>query len=440
MASNDLEQGLDRFSPKGDTRMFAKSSSKRVALFVFIGIAGVFMLVTMAILGSEQVTRGSRPPEEVMLPASTPSSIIPQMPLTELEPVEEEDELPPRPTEVTPVTTIRQELPPAPQLVPNTPVRRVTTVQRTQQMPFISQARRTAHDLRMQAATSSTAVGGSNTSTAPTGTAMDAIDALDASLRDGNSGGNMNMNMDMGTGSTTTPSATEDPNGWARKEAFGNQPPTAEYSTHTVTTPRSQFEIKAGTVIPCVLISGLNSDLPGNAIAQVSENVWDTITGRYLLIPRGTRLIGTYDNQISYGQNRALVIWSRLIFPDGTSILLDNLKGADQSGYAGFKGQVDKHWGSLLTAALLVSLIGAGVELAEPNNNYNNNNNNNNNRKNVGNILSERVATGIADALTQIIKQGIQRQPTIRIKPGYRFMIMVQRDIILTQIWNRRSH
>ena len=96
-------------------------------------------------------------------------------------------------------------------------------------------------------------------------------------------------------------------------------------------------------------------------IAQVSENVWDTAMGRYLLIPRDSRLIGIYDNQISYGQSRVLVMWNRLIFPDGSSLVLDKLKGADQSGYSGFKGAVNHHWGPIISSALLVSLLGADV-------------------------------------------------------------------------------
>jgi type IV secretion system protein VirB10 len=230
--------------------------------------------------------------------------------------------------------------------------------------------------------------------------------------------------------------AGSDPNGWARKESFKERALPAEYSQHTRVFPVSAYELKAGSILPCVLISGLNSDLPGNIIGQVSENVWDTATGRLLLIPRGSRLIGTYDHQVTYGQNRALVIWSRLIFPDGSSLLLDNLQGADQAGYSGFKGRVDRHWGSMITSALLVSLMGAGVELVTDNSKNNNNNNNNNNNKSVGDVLSERVATAIAEAMTQIITKGINRQPTILIKPGYRFTIFVQHDIVFPRAWS----
>ena len=164
-------------------------------------------------------------------------------------------------------------------------------------------------------------------------------------------------------------------------------------------------------------------------IAQVSENVWDSATGRYLLIPRGSCLIGTYDNQISYGQSRVLVLWSRLIFPDGSSLVLDNLKGADQSGYSGFKGSVNRHWGPIISSALLVSLLGAGVEIAAPTNN------NNRDKNDPRSILAENAATAVAEAIAQIIQREANRQPTIKIKPGYRFLIFVQHDIIFPRVW-----
>ena len=226
----------------------------------------------------------------------------------------------------------------------------------------------------------------------------------------------------------------QETNGWMRKEAFLRKALPAEYSQHTRVFPVSAYELKAGALLPCVLISGLNSDLPGNLIAHVSENVWDTSTGHYLLIPRGSRLIGSYDNQIAYGQNRALVIWSRLIFPDGSSLLLDNLHGSDQGGYSGFKARVDRHWGTLITSALMVSLLGTGVQLASDRGR--NNNNNNNNNRSVGDIFAERAANAISQALTQIINKNVNRQPTLTVRPGYRFTVFVQHDIIFPKVWN----
>ena len=443
---NDFQQsGLDRFTPKGSGSLKNnQSSSKRIALFMFMGAGALFTLVTAAIMGSQQVIKGGTPPDAIVTPSPGARSIIPSIELRQPDPEpEEQEDL----TTSQAFEDANQNLPslPTPVIIPQ----QVPQVRRNvvraygrrsqQQIPFISQARRAAHEQRMAAAISQTSVGsgGGSTPTDSASSNMPGVDAVDMSLSGSSPGSGMDMNMDMGSSSNFSDvTAMSDPNGWSRKDAFLNQPLPEGYSKHAVIEPRSNFEVKAGTIIPCVLISGLNSDLPGNAIAQVSENVWDTATGNYLLIPRGSRLIGNYDNQVTYGQNRALVIWNRLIFPDGSSIMLDNLKGADQSGYAGFKDQVNKHWGSLITSALLISLIGAGVELAEPNDN-NNNNNNNNNKKNVGNILSERVATSIADALTQIIQREIQRQPTIKIRPGYRFMVMAQKDIIFPRTWRR---
>ena len=221
-----------------------------------------------------------------------------------------------------------------------------------------------------------------------------------------------------------------DPNGWARKEAFIKQNLLEEYSQHIRTSPRTPLELKSGALLPCVLISGLNSDLPGNMVAQVSENVYDSATGRFLLIPRGSKVIGTYDNQISYGQSRVLVIRSRLVFPDGSTLVLDNLGGADQSGYSGFKGKVNRHWGPIISSALMVSLLGAGVELAALTNR-----NGDRDEDDPRSILAENAAAAVAQAITQIIQREANRQPTIRVKPGYRFMIFVQRDILFPRLW-----
>ncbi|MBQ9403909.1 MAG: TrbI/VirB10 family protein, partial [Synergistaceae bacterium] len=300
----------------------------------------------------------------------------------------------------------------------------------------VTALRKQAHTLRLQAASAPSSVSGfpgsgSSTQAQPqvTGenTAPTAANPAINTPVDANADAMANLMQQN--------AAENDPNGWARKEAFLKQSLPAEYSQYTRTFPVSALELKAGSLFPCVLISGINSDLPGNIIAQVSENVYDTATGRYLLVPRGSRLIGTYDHQISTGQNRVLVVWSRLIFPDGSSLVLDNLQGADQSGFSGFKGTVNRHWNVMLTSALLVALIGAGVEAASPSNSGSVFSNND---KSVGAILRERTATAIADVLTQVIRKNINRQPTILIKPGYRFMIFAQHDIVFPRIWNER--
>ena len=455
MPENDLDlekSGLD-FTPEQVSGKIKSSSSKRVAMFMFMGAAGVFMLVTAAIMGTQQIIRGGQAPEHIVRPSKQASQIIPSIEFRQQDPepepeedltrsqaFEEANQNLPRisETDAQLQEALRQLALLRQMQVSRSVVPAYGNRNRSRSMPFISARRRDAQTQRMQAAAAPTSVPSFSTSQTSVNSEnnLGDVDAVDASLNGTNS---QSMNMEMSSSSNfVDTTAMSDPNGWSRKDAFANTNTTAgnEYSRHNVMFKRSDFEVKAGTIIPCVLISGLNSDLPGNAIAQVSENVWDTATGKYLLIPRGSRLVGTYDNQVTYGQNRALVVWSRIIFPDGSSLTLDNLKGMDQSGYSGFKGQVNKHWASLISSALLISLIGAGVELAEPNNRNNNNNNNNNNR-NVGNILSERVATGIADALTQIITREIQRQPTIKVKPGYRFAVMVQRDMVFPGSWRR---
>ena len=139
-----------------------------------------------------------------------------------------------------------------------------------------------------------------------------------------------------------------------------------DYSSATRGPALSKYEIKAGWDIPATLESGVNTDLPGEVKAVVRENVYDTATGQYLLIPQGSRLIGQYDNRVSYGQSRAIVIWSRLIFPDGSSVDLDGMLGHDASGAGGFHDQVDNHYLRLVSTALLLSAFTAGIEMSQP--------------------------------------------------------------------------
>jgi len=160
------------------------------------------------------------------------------------------------------------------------------------------------------------------------------------------------------------PAASPDPNHQDRKQAFlGKQVDTSVYNPHRLQEPLSPYQVMAGTVISASLITGLNSDLPGQVIAQVTENVYDTPTGQYLLIPQGSRLMGRYDSVIAYGQSRALVVWSRIIMPDGTSITIDNLPAVDLSGYAGLEDKVDYHSWQLFKAAILSSVLSVSSEI-----------------------------------------------------------------------------
>jgi type IV secretion system protein VirB10 len=185
-----------------------------------------------------------------------------------------------------------------------------------------------------------------------------------------------------------------------------------------VTPPASPFVLQAGAVIPAALITGIRSDLPGQITAQVTETIYDSPTGRILLIPQGTRLIGQYDNNVQFGQRRALLVWNRLIFPNGRSLVLERLPGADASGYAGLEDGVDYHWWDLAKAAALSTLLGVGAELATDDNDR----------------LIAAIQGGAQDTINQAGQQVIQRQlqiaPTLTIRPGFPVRVIVTRDLV----------
>ena len=138
---------------------------------------------------------------------------------------------------------------------------------------------------------------------------------------------------------------------------------SATVSPERLVDAASPYVLQAGSIIPAALITGIRSDLPGQILAQVTENVYDSPTGRHLLIPQGSRLVGTYDSQVTFGQSRVLLAWTRLLLPDGRSIVLERLLGADPAGYAGLEDAVDYYWGNLARAALVSTLLGIGPEL-----------------------------------------------------------------------------
>ncbi len=187
--------------------------------------------------------------------------------------------------------------------------------------------------------------------------------------------------------------------------------------------PASPYQVMAGTVIPAALVTGINSDLPGQVIANVTEAVYDTATGRFLLIPQGSRLIGRYDSQVSFGQQRVLLVWTRLILPDTSSISLDRLPGIDPAGYAGLEDGVDWHWDRILAGAALSTLLGMGAELAAPNNSASNGG------------ITVAVRQSAQDTVNQtgqeITKRNVSIQPTLTIRPGFPMRVMVNKDLIL---------
>ena len=181
--------------------------------------------------------------------------------------------------------------------------------------------------------------------------------------------------------------------------------------------------LQAGSVVPAALVTGMNSDLPGTVIAQVTRNVYDSVAQRDVLIPAGTRLVGEYDDQIAYGQGRALVAWSRMLFPDGSSIDLPGLPGVDLQGYAGLADRVDRHYGRVFGAAVMLAAVGVGVELASPQRGA----------FDVGqspqDVASRQVAIELGRVATEVVKRELDVEPTIRIAPGYRFYVLLARDL-----------
>ncbi|MBR7653672.1 TrbI/VirB10 family protein [Brucella oryzae] len=190
-------------------------------------------------------------------------------------------------------------------------------------------------------------------------------------------------------------------------------------ATDRVMAPASPFVLQAGAVIPAALITGIRSDLPGQITAQVTESIYDSPTGRVLLVPQGTRIIGQYDNSVQFGQRRVLLVWNRLIFPNGRSIVLERQPGADSQGYAGLEDGIDYHWWDLAKAAGLSTLLAVGAELATSDEDR----------------LIRAIRDGSQDTINQAGQQIIQRQlqvaPTLTIRPGFPVRVIVTRDLVL---------
>jgi type IV secretion system protein VirB10 len=230
-----------------------------------------------------------------------------------------------------------------------------------------------------------------------------------------------------GTGETgaATPAPSEDAiqNGQASKRAFlkGDADRRTE-TTDRLAAPASPYVVQAGSVIAAALITGIRSDLPGQITAQVTENVYDSPTGRFLLIPQGAKLIGEYDSQVSFGQNRVLLAWDRLILPSGQSITLDRQPGADPAGFAGLQDGINNHWSGMAKAAVLSTLLAVGAEAGSSNDDD----------------LVRALRRGTSDTINQSGQQLVRRQlnvqPTLTVRPGYPVRVIVTRDLILAPI------
>lgn len=209
-----------------------------------------------------------------------------------------------------------------------------------------------------------------------------------------------------------------------QKEAFLSKSASSQIrNSGFVQIPDSPYQIMAGTVIAAALVTGIKSDLPGDVIATVTEPVYDSATGQHVLIPQGSRLLGRYNNQVSYGQSRVQVVWQRAILPDTSSFQLDNLVGSDTAGYAGLEDGVDWHWDRIVAGAAMTSLLGIGAELAAPTN------------RTDGDRIIIAGRDSLQDTVNQVGQEVTRRnldiQPTLTQRPGLPLRVIVNRDLVL---------
>jgi type IV secretion system protein TrbI len=216
-----------------------------------------------------------------------------------------------------------------------------------------------------------------------------------------------------------------DPNGQTAKEDFFDSDlRKLGYLPNKVVAPTSAYELKRGSVIPATLITGINSDLPGRITAQVSQNVYDSATGHLLLIPQGAKLLGRYDSKISFGQSRVLVVWTDIIFPNGATLQIGGMAGTDSEGYGGFNDQVDNHYFQVFGSAILIAAIGAGIDMSVPASSpygY---------RQTPSDSARNSFAETFGRVAEQTISKNLNVQPTLEIRPGYMFNVLVDQDMV----------
>ncbi len=206
-----------------------------------------------------------------------------------------------------------------------------------------------------------------------------------------------------------------------KKAAFLDQAPDSQVTSEArLVDPVSPYTLLTGSVVPAALITGVRSDIPGQVLAQVTQDVRDTLRGRYILIPKGSRLIGQYDNSISFGQSRILLVWSRLILPNGKSLVLDKASAADARGYAGLTDTVDNHWAAVVNAAALSTLLGIGTQSGDTQSD-----------SDLVRALRDGAADSINRAGQRIVERQLDVQPTITIRAGMPVRVILSRDLVL---------
>ena len=219
------------------------------------------------------------------------------------------------------------------------------------------------------------------------------------------------------------------------KENFGKRATNdGDWTNKYSRVPGKAFEVKTGSVVPAIMLTSVNSDLPGNIIAQVSQNVFDTATGRHLLIPQGSKLYGVYDSRVIYGQSRVLSAWTRIIFPDGSSYTLEATPGADMSGSGGFEDQIDNHYARIFGSAGIMALIVGGsayaMDMAAPDGD---------NVSFQGEMISA-LAAQFGQTTATLLEKNLNIKPTLEIRPGYQFNLVLIKDLVFEKpyaTWGR---
>lgn len=248
-----------------------------------------------------------------------------------------------------------------------------------------------------------------NRSTSSSSAASAAQDGLTGGYERDSTGGGLNLDPE------------RDQNNQQRKIDFLSSPrQRGIYNPYPLMDAVSPYQVMAGSVIAASMVTGINSDLPGLVVAQVTENIFDTVSGKYLLIPQGARLIGSYDSVVAYGQSRALLVWQRIVLPDGSSVQIENLPAADASGYSGLADKVDFHTWRLLKGVALSTLLGVGTELSFGSN-----------ESDLVRAIRDSTQQNVSRAGQRTTEKNLNIQPTITVRPGTQLRVIVHKDLIL---------
>ncbi len=208
-----------------------------------------------------------------------------------------------------------------------------------------------------------------------------------------------------------------------KEQFFERAQPDNQWINPNIRTAGQKYEIKTGSVIPAAMVTAINSDLPGNMIAQVTQNIYDSATGGYLLIPQGSKLFGVYDSRVIMGQRRVLVAWNRIIFPDGSAMTIPGVPGADMAGNSGFSQKVDNHYFRIFGSSILMALITAGTAYAVDENSSDNENS-------LSSQLNSALAQQLGQVTTSLLEKHLNIKPTLEIEPGYQFNIVLTKDLV----------